>query len=59
VCAACYQRHRTAVAPGETTWTKLERADLTLPARKPRRKKGYRLVTGEAEQSRGLKDMGE
>ena len=32
-CLRCYQRHRNEVATGETTWAKLERRGLVLPAR--------------------------
>jgi hypothetical protein len=30
-CPRCYQRHRLAVADGETTWQALEAAGLVLP----------------------------
>ena len=31
-CMRCYHRHRNDVATGETTWAKLERRRLALPA---------------------------
>jgi hypothetical protein len=31
-CVRCFGRHRTAIAKGKTTWAKLERRGLVLPA---------------------------
>ena len=33
-CLRCYTRHRNDVANGKTTWAKLERRGLVLPARR-------------------------
>jgi len=54
-CQVCYTRHRTAVVRGVTTWKELERAGLTLPAGKPGRKEGSRVVMGEEGRPRSSK----
>ena len=53
VCGGCYLRHRVAMARSATTWAALERAGLTLPAKKRGRQKGTRLETGEGRRDRG------